>query len=207
MVRKNNMNPYFKKANPIIYNQNTYNTKEKLFKESQLLCREFFICNNLSVPEIVEKQHYLKPNATGYYDNYRQIVHINLNKCKKPESEYSQNYTFPGWRYDSTPLGVLAKQCGYHLDNILENPSLDKTWCNIFESSIFKKDESYLNDFSECVRLFITNPGLLKRGRPQKWQYFTKYLKIKPVFDLNWDEILLYCDYESKESIRRWFLT
>ena len=78
---------------------------------------------------------------------------------------------------------------------------------NFIESSIFKKDESYLNDFTECVRLLITNPSLLMIGRPQKWTYFTKYLNLKPVLNLNWEELLYYSDSNSKESIRRWIYT
>ncbi len=200
------MNFYFQKSGPVIYNPDTH-TKEKLYKESQMLCREFFIQNNLSIPEIVEKQNSYKPNSTAYYDKYKQIIHINLNKCKNPEIEFSQNYNFPGWRFDSTPLGVLGKQCGYHLDNIFEESSQKRNWTNIIESSIFKKDDSYLNDFTECVRLLITNPSLLMLGRPQKWTYFTKYLNLKPVFNSNWEEILKYSDSNSKDSIKRWLLT
>ncbi len=206
MVKKDNMNPYFKKANAVIYNHENY-TKEKLYKDSLYLCREFFIQNNLSVPEITQNINLYKPNSTAYYDKYKETIHINLEKCKKPELNFSQNYNFPGWRFDSTILGVLGKQCGYHLDNILNEPSVGKTWCSIIESSIFKKEESYLNDFSECVRLLITNPELLKRGRPQKWNYFVKYLNIRPVFELSWEYVLQNSANESKDSIKRWFLT
>lgn len=206
MVTKINMNPYFQTAKPIIYKNENY-TKEKLYKESLLLCREFFIYNDIDIPTITEKQHFLKSNATGYYDKYKQIIHVNVNKCKNPENNFSQNFNFPGWRYDSTILGVLGKQCGYHIDNIFEEVSQNKNWCSIYESSIFKKDESYSNDFSESARLFITNPGLLKRGRPQKFKFFTQVLNLKPLFDLPWDMVLQNCDFDSKESIKRWFLT
>lgn len=206
MVTKINMNPYFQTAKPIIYNHNSY-TKEKLYKESLLLCREFFIYNNIDIPEITDKQHFLKLNATGYYDKYKQIIHINTSKCKNPELVFSQNYNFPGWRYDSTIVGVLGKQCGYHIDNIFDDVSQSKSWCSIYESSIFKKDESYSSDFSESARIFITNPGLLKRGRPQKFKFFTQVLNLRPLFDLPWDTVLQNCDSDSKESIKRWFLT
>ena len=206
MVRKDIMNFYFQKVEPVIYNPETY-TKEKLYKSSLLLCREFFIKNNLSVPEITEKQNQFKPNSTAHYDKYKQVIHINLNKCKKPEFEFSQNYNFPGWRFDSTILGVLGKQSGFHLENILNEPSQGRIWTSINESPIFKKNDYCLNDFSECTRIFITNPGLLRRGRPQKWLFFTKYLNLRPVFDLNWDIILQYSDSNSIESVKRWFLT
>lgn len=196
------MNSYFR-ANPII--EDIFNWDRILsYKEGTNLARDFLVENSLSVPEYFDHVPHDKKEKFGYYDRYRQRIFVNLLKCKEPELDFSKNYNYTCWKFDITPVGVICKQTGYHIDQIHDFPSKKKEWTSIKESPVFIKENDPSEDFSDCVRLFICNPDLLKNGRPKRYEYFRDVLNLRKVVDLPWKIILKNCPDDAIQATIKW---
>lgn len=132
-------------------------------------------------------------DACAYYRPTR--IHICVAKCAAIGMG-GQAWSFPGHSVDKTPYGVLAHELGHHVD-VLRSTVVDRYRGN-FSSDLRAvsgepKLTNYCPDdgewFAEMVRLFITNPDLLRLLRPQTHALLIDR-GLKPVVGEDWRTVL-----------------
>ncbi len=100
----------------------------------------------------------------------------------------------PGSFMDFTPVGVFCHEVGHHVDYVLHPKAYSRQ--NGFQEVVDNEDEvssvehNVLESFAEAIRLFITNPDLLRQGRPDRYEYLTKGMGLKPLHNLSWRTVL-----------------
>jgi hypothetical protein len=154
------------------------------------LLKRFCAANGLQAPPIVTV-----PRSTWAFDAcayYRPVeIHICVEKCAAIGTAGRQ-WSFPGHSVDRTPYGVIAHELGHHAD--WSRSARKGRYYGDFSIAMRARcDEAPLtsycpNDaewFAEMFRLFVTNPDLLHRLRPNAYWYLLG-AGFKPVFDDPW---------------------
>jgi hypothetical protein len=179
------MKKYFYQDDTLTY------TKEELFNIGLELVKDFCHLNNIPEPNSI-KLSKAKCSWRGvYYYDSKSIV-LYENSIKQPTKIPGYKWSFPGYKADITPIGVISHELGHHIENIL------KIKCNILRKfAIDKKrissyEPSAEEAFAETMRLFITNPTFLKILSPERYNILINDLKLKPIITDNWDEVLKY---------------
>ena len=162
-----------------------FKTKQQLFKEGVKLLEDFCILNNIQRPIIREKAF---GNNAGMY--YSGVLHINLSRCTQMTmGKPIRKWSYPGYKVDKTAYGVINHEFGHYLDNLFGI-------VNYFKN--LKKREKPLTGYcpnlfeflAEHLRLFMTNPDLLKKGRPQTYSILVGVFRLKPIEKRKWKEVL-----------------
>ena len=162
-------------------------------REAQVLCEKFLDANGMHHPTF-RFVHGKNVNLYGRYYPGSETVDVYVNRCRLPTtSNYS--WSWPGYTADVTVLGVTAHEVGHHVENV-------KGWRTVINDmyDIVVKERGVSGyaamdrheDFSEAMKLMITNPSLLEAICPRRHGYFTQTLGLVPVEARHWTEIL--CD-------------
>lgn len=102
----------------------------------------------------------------------------------------------PGSFEDHTALGVLCHEVGHHVDYTLNPRAYSRSKVSGFsdlldiEPEVSEEEFNVHESFAEAIRLFITNPGLLRRGRPARWELLTGQLGLRPLHNHGWRFVL-----------------
>lgn len=172
----------------------TRNSKDDLFQRGLHLLQLFCKRNRLSVPRVttvlLSDWHF---GACAYY---RPVyIKICVPLCASV-GLWGRSWSFPGYAVDRTPYGVLQHELGHHVD--AQRSGLTKGYVGTHSKSIrtATREEaltSYCpNDgewFAEMIRLFITNPDLLRQIRPHTYAALLDD-GLKPVVHGSWDKVL-----------------
>lgn len=116
----------------------------------------------------------------------------------------------PGSFEDYSVIGVLCHEVGHHVDYTLNPKPYSRTKASGFSSLLDDEEEVSRNEFNvhesfaEAIRLFITNPDLLKRGRPERWEHLTVKLKLKPLHLEHWSVVLQKAPQYVHRAVRAW---
>ena len=71
------------------------------------------------------------------------------------------------------------------------------------EENVTATDDRGLDEkMAEAARLFITNPDLLKRGRPRRYEIFSSHYQ--PVVRNRWTTVLTYAHPKIVNAAERW---
>jgi hypothetical protein len=224
-------------------------TKLELYMLGVELSRKFLSVNHLGAPEYFTFEEVLKRPFTDpmhrrliklvngpkqgygtgwYYDN---TAFVNLKKAaslvKKPRCS---TWSFPGYKIDREPCGVVAHETGHHVDHVLgegQNPKLTPgmnpdantirlyntlfrgspsshpEWAKVVRLSkpITSYEPNLHESFAETGRLFILNPDLLEQGSPERFKFFTK-VGLKPSETRDFRQVLDHPDYVA--AAERW---
>jgi hypothetical protein len=141
----------------------------------------------ISTPElVVHWPHPHRHKERGWYR--RDTITVNLPRCRPPTRTPGYAWSFPGYKADMTPVGVYTHELGHHVAAELGLPSLT-TWA---EPSVSGYEPNGSEAFAEAFRLFLTNPSLLREGRPRRWSTLTESLGLEPsaLALTPWDEVL-----------------
>lgn len=122
----------------------------------------------------------------GFY--VRGHVFVNLPKSSLPTRTPGYAWSFPGYKADMTPVGVLAHETGHHVDELLGSDRPLTGWRAEAPVSGYEPDRA--ERFAEAFRLFVTNPDLLRAGRPVRWAHLTEVLGLDPGPLVPWDQVL-----------------
>lgn len=162
-----------------------------LERGTELLCR-FCDANNLSTPEIITQHPRWPFDACAYYR--QDQVFINTSKCALI-GRTAQAWSYPGYKVDRTPYGVLQHELGHHVDlhmGVTRGAYFSEFSTRMREASGEAKLTNYCpNDaewFAEMFRLFVTNPDLLRLARPRTHSLMLGYWR--PVESRKWEEVL-----------------
>lgn len=139
--------------------------KRQLFHLGDLHISLWCELNDVAPPTIVESE---EPRAYGTCAYYRDdVIYISINACAAP-GRAGRAWSWPGYVVDRTPYGVLAHELGHHVD--YEHGAAGGFLSHVWRPLDMKPLTSYApNDnewFAELFRLFVTNPDLLRRVRP-----------------------------------------
>lgn len=180
-------------------------TKETMFDMGMELINRFCELNNFDMPDVNfytdREQRLIKvcgyyrpqyPTKAGYFPN----INVCLAKCAAVGFAGTA-WSAPGYIVDRTPCGVLAHELGHHVD-WCRGTVKDTYWSDYSTTVRAKAAEQQLtnycpNDaewFAEMMRLFITNPDLLRQHRPRTFDVLTGD-GLKPVIDEPWFERLI----------------
>ena len=162
-------------------------TKNDLFDAGMLRASDFLKRNRILIP-IVRKSSSL--TATGDYTSAGGgKVRINVDRSATPtKNPDNYRWSFPGYKIDRTPYGVVAHEFGHHVDATLDFPSrrLPRGWK---QKRISGYEPNNAESFAETMKLFITNPDLLRAGAPIRYRYLQK-LDLVAVDDMPWRDVL-----------------
>ena len=115
----------------------------------------------------------------------------------------------PGSFEDFTPLGVLCHEVGHHVDFQLDRRGFskrNKAFARALEDEpeVSSVEHNVQESFAEAIRLFITNPSLLEAGRPRRWEFLTKTLRLRPIHQSSWRRVLGRCAQHVRSSAQLW---
>lgn len=114
----------------------------------------------------------------------------------------------PGSFADFTPLGVFCHEVGHHVDYSLHLKSYSQQngYKDVFdnEEEVSSIEHNVPESFAEAIRLFVTNPDLLRVGRPDRYEYLTKGVGLKPLHVKPWPTILRNVGKRVRSAIDVW---
>ena len=138
----------------------------------------------------------------GYYNNNE--IWVNVQDSSSPVKVRGRAWSYPGNKTDRCSSGILFHELGHH---VCENVKMSaEKWVEIvskFKSeAVSGYEPTYEESFSETIRLFISNPDLLGRACPRRFDYLTQYLQ--PCHSLVWREVLEFAPEFIIDNASRW---
>lgn len=149
--------------------------KQYLMENGVNIIRDFCTLNNIKEPTI-KLSNFRTTKKCGVYDGR---IKVDLSKCAKASNLYS----FPNLYVNRTPQGVVTHEFGHYLQDVLKisTRTLTKQYNKINEKPISSYAPNSSEWFAEIIKLFTTNPDLLKLGRPKTYNWLVNDLKLKPL--------------------------
>lgn len=184
-------------------------TKDQLFLAGVTTCRIFLLHNKLPLPQFFtyeeifqhpESNHYrllrklehgpAQGYATGYYT--QNTIFVNLKKAARLQKQpVAQLWSFPAYKIDRTPYGVVAHETGHHVDHCLHDIFRRNEWIDLYQHT--KRITSYeprpWEAGAESMRLFILNPDLLKKASLARYSYIERQ-GLEPVESRHFADVL-----------------
>lgn len=154
-------------------------TKEELvdiaIKEMEMFCKH----HGLIIPDVVfvEKDHRTAPSKFGVCAYYRKnIITIELKACARIGLG-GREWSFPHYRIDRTPYGVIAHELGHHVDlsSLTNDQRKEFEEAIIGSNKITNYEPNIRESFAETFRLYFTNPNLLEVWSPSRYKFMKKY--------------------------------
>jgi len=122
----------------------------------------------------------------GWYRSYSinrpfPFMKIAVKACARPAVGVARSWSFPGYKTDRTPVGVIAHETGHHIDAML---GILRHGANDLQHVVKQKITSYEPNTSELIaetlRLFILNPDLLSIVAPDRFWYMRHVVGLVP---------------------------
>jgi hypothetical protein len=169
--------------------------KQANFEAGVLRCKAMLELNKLPFPKFIDASH--SKRMYGWYTLNR--VYVNVKKSRPATITPGYSWTYPGYKADLTASGVAAHEVGHHVVHHLKvnTPYFHEAQVSSYEPS---REEC----FSEMMKLFITNPDLLRTGRPQRWAFLTKELGLKASSSDAWITVLKDAHPKIIHAAERW---
>ena len=178
--------------------------KQILYDRGVERSKVFLTVNRISHPAYEGFSTKQRWKAYGYYQNEK--IYVSVHKSKLPAKTPGYSWSYPGYKADLTAFGIVAHETGHHISMSLE---LKLSRCrNTILIDKEKPVTSYApnedEDFAETLKLFITNPDLLRLGRPLRWDYVTNSLGLYQVEHRSWEEVLAGAHPKFFAAARNW---
>lgn len=116
----------------------------------------------------------------------------------------------PGSFEDNSALGVLCHEVGHHVDYKLNPRAYSRSKVSGFaelidcEEEVSGEEFNIHESFAEAIRLFITNPDLLKKGRPNRWALLVDHLALRPLHNQGWQKVLVKAPKYVHRAVEAW---
>lgn len=156
--------------------------KQELYEEGINLAEAFLDLNNLHYPA-----WQIDPTLQHRGEYTPDLVRTNLDNCLLPVGVPGYQWSFPGYKADNTPLGVVAHETGHHVHHVLGYPSVPPYWYR--GEPVTNYEPNWAESWAETIKLMITNPNLLREGKPLRWDHLED-LGLKAVHDTPWRQVL-----------------
>ena len=165
-------------------------TKDELAERSVKHIQNFLQMNNLPVPEFVMSEYPDAKNKfqkTGHYSRKEGKVYLNAANTRNPVMKPGgMQWSYPGYKVDKTPLGVLAHEIGHHIDHTMK---FDENAFPYKGEKVTGYEPTVHEAIAESLRLFMLNPDLLHTIAPKRYQFFLDN-GLKPTVKQPWKEVL-----------------
>lgn len=163
--------------------------RAELWQLGVTLANQVLDASTLRRPEYRNDHAYFRrgTNNHGLHGFYRSgVIYSNPDRNLLPVRTPGYAWSFPGYKADKTPVGVVCHEVGHWLDDLFRHPRYD--WGR--EAAVSGYEPNRAERFAEACRLLQTNPQLLRLGRPRRWGTLVDDLGLVPAHDLPWDEVL-----------------
>lgn len=158
--------------------------QRQLFNKAVYDIRKFCVVNGFNMPKII-----IEPN-TGY-NKYRgwyiwdsSEIHIVPHMCVRASTMAGYSWHYPRYFTDMTVYGVLCHEFAHYVhckQQIgIKYPRFKH------ERSISTYELNNIEKIAEAIRLFISNPDLLRRANPKRYAFVTDVVKLKPAVTTHW---------------------
>lgn len=165
-------------------------TKDELAEKSVKHIQDFLEKNGLPVPEFVMHEYPDAKNKfqkTGHYSRKEGKVYLNAANTRNPVMKPGgMQWSYPGYKVDKTPLGVLAHEIGHHIDHTKQ---FDTDSFPYKGEKVTGYEPTVHEAIAESLRLFMLNPDLLHTIAPKRYQYFIDN-GLKPTVRGSWKDVL-----------------
>ena len=165
-------------------------TKDELAERSVKHIQNFLQMNNLPVPEFVMSEYPDAKNKfqkTGHYSRKEGKVYLNAANTRNPVMKPGgMQWSYPGYKVDKTPLGVLAHEIGHHIDHTMK---FDENAFPYKGEKVTGYEPTVHEAIAESLRLFMLNPDLLHTIAPKRYQFFLDN-GLKPTVKQSWKDVL-----------------
>ena len=165
-------------------------TKDELAEKSVKHIQDFLQKNGLPVPEFVMHEYPDAKNKfqkTGHYSRKEGKVYLNAANTRNPVMKPGgMQWSYPGYKVDKTPLGVLAHEIGHHIDHTKQ---FDTDSFPYKGEKVTGYEPTVHEAIAESLRLFMLNPDLLHTIAPKRYQYFIDN-GLKPTVRGSWKDVL-----------------
>lgn len=166
-------------------------TKQELTQLGISYITKFCEINGIKLPKIKVYENH-RFNCCGWYRN--KTITIVEKKCAREATNPGFSWSHRHYFVDREPCGVVCHEFGHYLHEVLTNNE-----CILpYERQITSYEPDYCERFAETIKLFITNPDLLKQYAPKRYEVLTKKLNLKPIFTETWEELMLKTNMHSK---------
>lgn len=186
--------------------------KAQSFQDGVVRCSVFLSLNSLRPPEFIDASNDPhpqdcrpldeRPRDFGWYTANK--VHVNVKRTRPATVIPGYAWSYPGYKADLTAYGVTAHEVGHHVQAVRRVLREDIRVVVNREPCVTSYEPTAAESFAEMMKLFITNPDLLRIGRPIRWAFLTSHLKLKPVDDRPWTDVLSAAHPLIVAAARRW---
>jgi hypothetical protein len=174
-------------------------TKETLRIQIVGVLTTFCNLNNIKIPSITIEDI----RKYGEYNYHKKELIISTH-TKMPVKVPGYSWSFPGYKADLTLVGVVAHEFGHYLQDILHVNLRNFKESIRNESNVTSYEPTPGESFAEAVKLFLTNPSLLKHGRPLRFDYIHKTLGLKYTSRLKWNVVLQHAHPKFRIAAKNW---
>lgn len=150
--------------------------------ESAAVLKKFCEINHIPKPKIAF--FHSRNGDCGYYQYRSNTIHIDPSACAREVANPAMRcWSHPHYFTDRTVYGVLHHEFGHYLHEKLKFPNIPKgKQITSYEPN---KDER----FAESIKLFISNPMLLKEYNSERYEALLK-LGLKPLHQKPWEQVM-----------------
>jgi hypothetical protein len=159
--------------------------KTQSFLDGIARCRAFLSLNSLREPAFINAPD---GKLFGWYTSNK--VWVNVGKTRPATITPGFSWTYPGYKADLTAYGVTAHEVGHHVQAIRKISRHEIRVITALEPRVTSYEPTPNESFAEMMKVFITNPDLLRVGRPVRWIFLTRQLGLRPVDDRPWTDVL-----------------
>lgn len=176
-------------------------TKIELFDIAQILVKDFLTLNKQIRTPVIKVDNEL----CVYGQATQRTIKINVKKCAVATRTPGFKWSYPGYKADLTPVGVLAHELGHIIHFNIER-DYKKYVTNIRkkEAKVSSYEPNVWETIAESTKLFITNPNLLKVGRPRRYEMLTEFIGIQPLHDNDWQYAFANANPKFLAAAEKW---
>ena len=176
-------------------------SKNDLYEHATELLEKFIKANKLKSPKVYI--NFALPYC-GMYTYKINKIKINLSKCVLPTTTPGFKWSYPGYKADLTPIGVLSHELGHYVHHILDVNFKEYRKFIKGEKRVSSYEPNIEETFAESFKVFLTNPDLLKRGRHLRYSYLTEVLNLKPVISESYESVLSFAHEKFISAAQNW---
>jgi len=154
--------------------------KQICFDMAHEVLERFCKLNKITMPKIKVKDG---PHCGEYY---RKTIFVYPKNCRVPTLNPGYSWSYPGYKADKTPYGVLLHEFGHYMWDCYFAPEFRKLPKNEPVSSYEPNADERC---AETFKLFLGNPDLLKVLCPNRYKLMLAS-GLKPVINLSWEAVL-----------------
>jgi hypothetical protein len=173
--------------------------KQRSFEEGVTRCRAFLSLNNVCEPTFINASN---GYDFGWYTSHK--VHVDVKRTRPATITPGFAWSYPGYKADLTAYGVTAHEVGHHVHAVKHVYREDIRTVVIREPRVTSYEPTMAESFAEMMKVFITNPDLLRVGRPLRWAFLTVHLRLQPVDARPWTDVLNEAHPKIIAAAQRW---